>query len=171
MAHPWKVETAAQTPEGAIVRFADRIAYLAHDALDAIRAGVLRPTDFPGPVLDTLGEPGREWIDTMITSVIETSVERDEVAMDDLTLDVMLELRGFMFEQVYLRADVEPQRIRAREIVRSLVEYYVVHPSEIPDTYRHDDADTLIQVIDFVAGMTDRYAIGRYDELFRPQLF
>ncbi len=171
MAHPWKVETPAQTPEGAIVRFADRIAYLAHDALDAIRAGVLRPGDFPGSVLDTLGEPGREWIDTMITSVIETSIESDEVAMDDHTLDVMLELRGFMFEQVYLRADVEPQRIRAREIVRNLVEYYLSHASEIPDTYRHDDADTLTQVIDFVAGMTDRYAISRHDDLFRPALF
>ena len=171
MAHSWKVEVPARTPEGAIVRFADRIAYLAHDALDAIRAGVLRPSDFPQTVLETLGEPGREWIDTMITSVIETSMVRDEVAMDDHTLDVMLELRNFMFEHVYLRADVEPQRIRAREIVRNLVEYYVAHPSEIPDTYRHDDADTLTQVIDFVAGMTDRYAISRHDELFRPQLF
>ncbi|MEA2009944.1 MAG: deoxyguanosinetriphosphate triphosphohydrolase [Actinomycetota bacterium] len=171
VAHPWKIKTPAQTPEGAIVRFADRIAYLAHDALDAIRADVLLPSDFPGPVLETLGEPGREWIDTMITSVIETSVERDEVAMDDHTLDVMLELRGFMFEHVYLRAEVEPQRIRAREIVRGLVEYYVAHPSEIPGTYRHDDADTLTQVIDFVAGMTDRYAISRYDDLFRPKLF
>ena len=171
MAHSWKVEVPARTPEGAIVRFADRIAYLAHDALDAIRAGVLRPSDFPQTVLETLGEPGREWIDTMITSVIETSMVRDEVAMDHHTLDVMLELRNFMFEHVYLRADVEPQRIRAREIVRNLVEYYVAHPSEIPDTYRHDDADTLTQVIDFVAGMTDRYAISRHDELFRPQLF
>ena len=171
MAHSWKVEKPAQTPEGAIVRFADRIAYLAHDALDAIRAGVLQPIQFPESVLDTLGEPGREWIDTMITSVIATSMERGEVAMDDQTLDVMLELRVFMFENVYLRADVEPQRIRAREIVRNLVEYYVAHPSELPDTYRHDDADTLTQVIDFVAGMTDRYAIGRHDELFRPQLF
>ena len=171
LAHPWKVETPARTPEGAIVRFADRIAYLAHDALDAIRAGVLRPTDFPGSALDTLGDPGREWIDAMITSVVETSMERDEVAMDDHTLDVMLELRHFMFEHVYLRADVEPQRIRAREIVRNLVEYYVAHPSEIPDTYRHDDANTLTQVIDFVAGMTDRYAISRHDKLFRPQLF
>ncbi len=170
-AHSWKVETPARTPEGAIVRFADRIAYLAHDGLDAIRAGVLLPSDFPGPVLETLGEPGREWIGAMIASVVETSMERDEIAMDDRTLDVMLELRGFMFEHVYLRSDIEPQRIRAREIVRNLVEYYVAHDSEIPDTYRHDDADTLTQVIDFVAGMTDRYAISRHDELFRPQLF
>lgn len=170
-AHPWKVETPASTPEGGIVRFADRIAYLAHDALDAIRAGVLGPGDFPPAVLDTLGIPGSAWINTMITAVITTSMEHDEIAMDEHTLAVMLELRNFMFERVYLRTDVEPQRRRAREIVRNLVEYYVAHPGEIPATYRHDDADTLTQVIDFVAGMTDRYAISRHDELFRPQLF
>jgi len=170
-AHPWKVEVPARTPEGGIVRFADRIAYLAHDALDAIRAGVLGPGDFPRAVLETLGVPGSDWVNTMITSVITTSMERDEISMDAHTLAVMLELRDFMFERVYLRAEVEPQRRRAREIVRNLVEYYVAHPAEIPDSYRHDDADTLTQVIDFVAGMTDRYAISRYDNLFRPQLF
>jgi len=170
-AHPWKVEVPAGTPEGGIVRFADRIAYLAHDALDAIRAGVLRPADFQPAVLETLGVPGSDWINTMITSVITTSLERDEISMDEDTLAVMLELRDFMFERVYLRAEVEPQRRRAREIVRNLVEYYVAHPTDMPESYRHDDADTLTQVIDFVAGMTDRYAISRHDNLFRPQLF
>jgi dGTPase len=170
-AHPWKVEVPARTPEGGIVRFADRIAYLAHDALDAIRAGILRPTEFPPDILETFGVPGSDWINTMIVAVITASVKRDEIAMDEHTLAVMLELRDFMFERVYLRAEVEPQRRRAREIVRNLVEYYVAHPSEIPDTYRHDDAETLTQVVDFVAGMTDRYAISRHDELFRPQLF
>ena len=170
-AHPWKVEVPAGTPEGGIVRFADRIAYLAHDALDAIRAGVLGPADFPPAVLATLGVPGSLWINTMITSVITTSLERDEISMDADTLAVMLELRDFMFERVYLRAEVEAQRRRAREIVRNLVEYYITHPAEMPESYRHDDADTLTQVIDFVAGMTDRYAISRHDELFRPQLF
>jgi dGTPase len=170
-AHPWKVEMPARTPEGGIVRFADRIAYLAHDALDAIRAGVLGPADFPPGILETFGVPGSDWINTMITAVITTSMERNKIAMDEHTLAVMLELRDFMFERVYLRAEVEPQRRRAREIVRNLVEYYVTHPAEIPDTYRHDDAETLTQVVDFVAGMTDRYAISRHDNLFRPQLF
>ena len=170
-AHPWKVETPAATAEGSIVRFADRIAYLAHDALDAIRAGVVSPEAFPRSALDGLGEPGREWIATMIASVVETSLERDEIAMDEGTLEIMLDLRAFMFEHVYLRAEIEPQRRRAREIVRNLVEYYSAHPDEIPDTYRQDDADPLTQVIDFVAGMTDRYAISRHDELFRPRLF
>jgi len=170
-AHPWKVEAPARTPEGGIVRFADRIAYLAHDALDAIRAGILKPTDFPPDILGTFGVPGSDWINTMIVAVITTSMQCDEIAMDEHTLAVMLELRDFMFERVYLRAEVEPQRRRAREIVRNLVEYYAAHPAEIPDTYRHDDAETLTQVVDFVAGMTDRYAISRHDELFRPQLF
>ena len=170
-AHPWKVETPASTPEGGIVRFSDRIAYLAHDALDAIRAGVLGPTDFPPAVLETLGVPGSDWINAMITSVITTSLERDVIAMDDHTLAVMHELRDFMFEHVYLRSEMEPQRRRAREIVRNLVEYYDGHPAKVPATYRQDDAAALTQVIDFVAGMTDRYAISRHDELFRPQLF
>ena len=76
-----------------------------------------------------------------------------------------------MFDHVYLRADAAPRRRRAREIVRDLVSYYLDHPDEIPETYRHDDADLLTQVVDYVAGMTDRFAIRRHDERFRPRLF
>ena len=161
-AHPWKVEQPPQTSEGMIVRYADRIAYLAHDALDAIRAEVLAPDDFPAAALRTLGEPGPEWITAMIDSVVGESMRADTIRMSPQTLDVMQELRDFMFERVYLREEMETQRLRAKEIVRGLVRHYLDHPREIPDTYRHTEADIHTQVLDYVAGMTDRFAIRKW---------
>ena len=170
-AHPWKVEQRATTHEGNIVRFSDRIAYLAHDALDALRAGILDPSEFPDEVLRAFGEPGREWIQAMVQSVIDESYRKNEIAMEPSMLDAMLTLRSFMFENVYMRASAETQRKRAQQIIRDLVTYYLEHVDEIPASYRHDEADNLTQVVDYVAGMTDRYAIRTHDELFRPKLF
>ncbi len=170
-AHPWKVETPPATAEGRLVRFADRIAYLAHDALDAVRAGILTPDEFPRSARDALGQPGRAWVEGMITSVVNESMRTGEIAMSEETLDVLLDVRAFMFENVYLRGDAESQRRRAREIIRDLVGYYLDKPDEIPESYRHNDADRLTQVLDYVSGMTDRYALRIHDELFRPTMF
>jgi dGTPase len=170
-AHSWRVEPGPSTPEGLIVRYADRIAYLAHDAEDAMRAGVLRRSEFPADAVAAFGEPGREWIRTMIESVVEESMRTGVVSMEPTRLGVMHELRSFMFEHVYLRADTEPQRARAREIVRDLVNYYLAQPDNIPGTYRQSDAALLTQVIDHVAGMTDRFALRMHDRLYRPRLF
>ncbi len=170
-AHSWRVEEGPATPEGAIVRYADRIAYLSHDAEDAIRAGVLRVEDFPDDAIRVFGGPGRQWIDSMIRSVIDQSLASGTIEMEPDRLAVMHELRSFMFERVYLHPAMEPHRKRAKEIVRDLVGYFKQHPGEIPETYRHEDADLTTQVIDYVAGMTDRYAIKVHDELFRPRLF
>ncbi len=169
--HPWKVEERATTHEGDVVKFADRIAYLAHDALDAMRAGILTPTDFPNAALQAFGEPGREWVATMIQAVVDESYRQSTIAMEPSKLAAMQELRTFMFENVYLRPEVENQRRRAKQIVRELVTYYLEHMSELPESYQHPESDDLTQVMDFVAGMTDRYAIRRHDELFRPRLF
>jgi dGTPase len=76
-----------------------------------------------------------------------------------------------MFDRVYLHPTMEPERRRAREIVRDLVKYYLDNLDELPATYRHEDADPLDQVIDYVAGMTDRYAIREHDSLYRPSMF
>ena len=170
-AHSWKVSPGPTTHEGMIVRYADRIAYLAHDAEDALRAGVLERTDIPQAAIAAFGEPGREWIDTMISAVVAESMRTGEVAMDPERLAVMHDLRSFMFEHVYLRADTEPQRRRAREIVRDLVTYYVEHPGELPHSFRERDDALLAKVIDYVAGMTDRFALRTHDRLFRPRIF
>ena len=170
-AHSWKIAEPPATPEGYVCRFADRIAYLAHDVEDAMRAGVLTYQDLPPRALEVFGEPGSPWVASMILAVVEESLREGRVVMDAETLDAMTELRTFMFERVYVRPETEGPRRKVIRIVHDLVDYFVEHPDQIPPTYRHDDADTLTQVIDYVAGMTDRFAIRTHDDLYRPRLF
>ena len=170
-AHTWKVEPGPSTPEGEVVRYADRIAYLSHDALDAMRAGAVAAADFPRSAHDALGVPGRAWIDRMIRGVVERSLEVGRVEMEPDLLEVMHELREFMFERVYRSPAVEARKRAAMQVVRELVEYLTAHPGELEDSYRDPDADLVTQVVDYVAGMTDRYALRLHDRWFRPVLF
>ena len=170
-AHSWKIAEPPATPEGYICRFADRFAYLTHDVDDALRAGVIKRIDLPAAALAMFGEPGGEWVASMIRAVVSESLLRGAIVMDAESLEVMNELRDFMFQNVYLRAGTDGQRRTVTGIVRDLVSYFVDHADEIPDTYRPTEADTITQVIDYVAGMTDRYAIRVHDELYRPRLF
>jgi dGTPase len=167
-AHSWRIEPPPATPEAFCVRFADRIAYLAHDALDALRAGTLRPDAFPPGVLERFGEPGREWISAMINAVIDESLLTGAVRMDAATLSVMNELRDFMFEQVYQSPEQLRQQRRAIAIIRDLMDWHLEHPDEIPASYRQVEASLVLQAADYIAGMTDRYALATHDRLFRP---
>lgn len=169
-AHSWRIEAPPETPEGWLCRYADRIAYLTHDVSDALRAGVLDYHDLPVRALTTFGATSREWIASMITAVIETSFREGEVKMDDEYLNVMGELREFMFEKVYLQPESEAQKEKAIIVIQDLVGYYQAHPEEVPDSYTVADADSLTRAIDYVAGMTDRYALNTHDRLYRPTL-
>jgi dGTPase len=169
--HTWRIDPPPATPEGMTVRFADRIAYLTHDALDAIRAGMLGLHDFPASTRRHLGEPGSQWIGRLIRGVIDHSLERDAVEMAPELLEVMHELREFMFERVYVGGENLDQRRAAENVIRQLVDYHLEQPEEIPDTYRDNDADLVTQVADYVSGMTDRYALNLHDRLYRPKLF
>ncbi|HEY6608107.1 MAG TPA: HD domain-containing protein [Candidatus Limnocylindria bacterium] len=169
-AHSWKIEPPPATPEAFCVRFADRIGYLAHDALDAVRAGVLDRSDFPARAIERFGEPGREWINAMITSVIDESLRTGVVRMDEATLGVMNELRDFMFERVYLAREQVRQQERAIAVIRDLMDWHLAHPEEIPDSFRQTDATAVVQAADYIAGMSDRYALATHDRLFRPTL-
>ncbi len=169
-AHSWKIEIPPETPEGWLCRFADRIAYLTHDVSDALRAGVLEYHDLPTQALTTFGATSREWIATMTTAVIEASHEAGRVVMDPHHLEVMGHLRDFMFENVYLSPESEAQKHKAILVIQDLVGYYVDHPHEVPDSYTVPGADPLTRAIDYVAGMTDRYALNTHDRLFRPTL-
>ena len=169
--HSWKIDPPPATPEGQLCRFADRIAYLTHDVQDAMRAGVLTYHDIPAEAIATFGEPGREWVATMINGVIDASLDHGEVAMELDVLDAMHSLRDFMFERVYLRPEAEAQRQKAIGILRDLVDYFWEHPHEIAPTYRITGESTVSQALDYVAGMTDRFALRTHDKLFRPTLF
>ncbi|RMH20622.1 MAG: deoxyguanosinetriphosphate triphosphohydrolase [Acidobacteria bacterium] len=167
-AHTWKVDPGPATPEGMLCRYADRIAYLVHDMEDAIRAGVLAPSDLPAGALEAFGKPGREWVGRMIHAVIDESLRRGEVAMEPSCLAAMHRFRDFMFERVYLRPEARRQSRKAVKLLRDLVDHFLDHPDQLPDSYRHKASPVRTQVLDFVAGMTDRYALKVHDELFRP---
>ena len=169
-AHTWRVKPPPHTAEGWVCRFADRIAYLNHDYLDARRAGLLAGGDFPDEVARVLGpHEGGAWIDRMIQAVLDASVERGRVCMRPDVLNAIKVFRDYMFERVYLRPEARAQAERARTVIHQLIEYLQHHPDRIPESYRSQEAPLELQVIDFVAGMTDRYALSLHDEFFRPR--
>jgi dGTPase len=167
-AHSWKIDPPPSSVEGMLLRFADRIAYLVHDTQDAMRAGILTRDDLPSTALETFGEPGREWIHTMIHAVIDESLAAGEVTMSPGVLKTMHGYRDFMFRRVYLRPEAKRQAEQAVRILRDLVDYYLEHPDEMPESYRQREEPLVSQVIDVVAGMTDRYAMRVHDRIFRP---
>ncbi|MDH3607412.1 MAG: HD domain-containing protein [Acidimicrobiia bacterium] len=166
--HSWKIDPPPTTAEGMVCRFADRIAYLTHDVLDAMRAGIIGESTLPASAIIRFGEPGSPWIASMIEAVIEESIATGRVDMEPDCLEIMHELRDFMFDRVYLRPEAEAHKRQVFTVIHELVDYFLDDPSRIPDTYRVADAGALTQVIDYVAGMTDRYALRLHDSLFRP---
>ena len=170
-AHSWRVSPPPSTPEGYLCRYADRIAYLTHDVADAIRAGILGLSDVPPAALNRFGSTSRDWINQMIRAVIDHTVANGSVGMDAETMAVMHDLRQFMFDNVYLRPEAEEQKQRAITVISNLIDYFTHHPDEVPEGTTVEGSDPVTAAIDFVAGMTDRYAIQTHDRLFRPTLF
>jgi len=164
----WKNDPPPFTPEGTICRYADRIAYLAHDVQDGIRAGVVTPEAIPSRFTDAFGAPGRAWIDSMVRTVIASSVAAGEVTMDPEKLQTMHDLRTWMFDHVYLRPDARAQSERGVRVIQDLVEWFAERPEQIPDAYRLPESSPLQAAVDYVAGMSDKFAIRLHDERFRP---
>jgi len=167
-AHTWKITPAPATPEAICVRWADRIAYLTHDARDALRAGLLRPGELPAPVLERLGPPGGGWIGRLLRAVVDHTVASDTLEMEPEMAGMMNDLRAFMFERVYLSPELAAHKDAAMGVTRRLVDFHLEHPEHVPDTYREQDADRLRQVADYVAGMTDRYALAAHQRMIGP---
>ncbi|MFL2647474.1 MAG: HD domain-containing protein [Candidatus Actinomarina sp.] len=161
--HPWKYEETPETPEAMVCRFSDRIAYLTHDVEDALRAGVLSKNDIPKKIINLLGSPGKQWINNLISGVFKASTNKG-IAMDSEILECMNELREFMFEKVYLREETMEERIKAKEIVENLVLNFEKKPDLLPEQYRTDQTN-LENAVDYVAGMTDRFALKEFSKL------
>lgn len=163
----------ASTLEGVIVKFADRIAYINHDIDDACRAGILSLDDIPKELLEVLGRGHSERINRMVTSVITASEGKPEIAFTDEVGEATMALRKFLFENVYTNPLAKSEDNKAQELLARLFEYYVKHPDEMPELYYRNTKNEPVErcVCDFVGGMTDRYAIDRYTELFIPQVW
>ena len=169
-AHSWKIDPPPATHEGQCVRYADRIGYLSHDALDAVRAGVIRLEDLPSRARVVFGEPGSEMVGAMIDAVVRGTLAEENtdgaVVMAPEPLEAMHELRTFMFERVYMSDTAAGQKHVAIDVIRRLVDHHLAHPEQIPESYRDPDADQVTQVVDYVSGMTDRFALSMHDRLF-----
>ena len=146
-----------ETLEGKIVRLVDRVAYINHDIDDALRAGVLRPEELPREEIALLGERGSRRIDTLVHDIVESSAGSGDIVQSDEIGRAMLDLRAFMFERVYLGPAAEQQRALAVETVRRIFDRLVEHPDELPADRPGDLAE---RVTDYVAGMTDRFALA-----------
>jgi dGTPase len=140
-------EREPETLEGKIVRIVDRVAYINHDIDDAIRHGILAESDLPGDEIAVLGDTGSARIDTLVHDLIETSERQGDIAQGDEVGGAMLALRSFMFEHVYLGPHTKPEHDRARQTVRRIFDTLV------------DRGGDPVEITEFVAGMTDRYAL------------
>ena len=161
--HPWRYTEKPSTQEGMICRFADRIAYLSHDVEDALRANVIKITDIPNKITKELGTPGKQWINSLISGIFKAS-NSNELIMDSEIGEIMNELREFMFENVYLREETNDQRKECKNIVQTLVEYFIENKNELPKNYIQSE-DDIENSIDYVAGMTDRFAISTFGKI------
>jgi len=159
----------AATLEGRVVRYADKIAYMNHDIDDAIRAGVLSHEDIPEKFRRELGETKSERITAFVTAVVENSGQ--EIAMDQKHQALYDELRSFMFERVYTNPVAKKEEGKAKEVVRQLYLYFTAHPHKMPEEYRRimEQTDVHRAVCDYISGMSDRYCIAMFEEIFVPK--
>ena len=160
------------TLEGEAVSLADRIAYINHDIEDAIRAGILRESDLPARAVKLLGDQTKTRINTAITDVYQNSFNQPFVRMSDEMMSAINELRAFMFERVYELANKSIQE-RSERMLTQMFEYFMHHVDKLPKPYlRLLDKDGKERVVcDYISGMTDRYAISVFENLFIPTTF
>jgi dGTPase len=166
--HTWTMPIPASL-EGQVARFADRIAYVNHDIDDAVRAGLLQPEDLPAAATAVLGETHGSRVETMLTDLVARSDGADEVGLSEPVLEALGILRDFLFDRVYLRPEARAEQEKAIDMVRALFSYYLGHPESVPAEYRGVPGDLPTQVADYIAGMTDRFALRTYEQLFLPQ--
>ena len=165
--------TGSRTPEtleGNIVRRADQIAYVNHDIDDAVRAGILTNEDIPRSIARILGDTHSDRINTLVCDAIQTSREAGEILLSPQVDKALADLRAFMFERVYRNPVAKGEEVKAKDMLRRMYEYYYNHPEAIPADFQPQlSFDGMERTIcDYIAGMTDNYAVDKYTELFIP---
>ena len=163
-------EDLPETLEGQILRYADRIAYINHDIDDAIRAGILTEDDLPQDIRQVLGDSHSRRINTLVEDMIAASEGQARIGMTPRVEKAMDDLREFMFDHVYRNPVAKGEESKAKIIIKELYCYYLHHPDQLPADFRPQmDFDGMPRVVcDYVAGMTDKYAVYKFSELFIP---
>jgi len=159
------------TLEGQIVSISDRIAYINHDIDDALRAKIISPDDLPKECIQVLGKTHGERINTMIVDVIYNSYDKPFIDMSNEVRESTEKLRNFMFEKVYIDSSAKKEENKAKYVIEELFRYFIKHPEKLPPEYRcnierYGDEQV---VCDYIAGMTDRYALRVFCEIYVPK--
>lgn len=159
-----------ETLEGQIVRKSDQIAYINHDIDDAMRAGILTNADIQREISDVLGDTHRDRINSLVTNMVMHTLRTGQLGMDETVDQTMEALRNFMFERVYKNPVAKGEESKAQHILQELYSYYIKNPNKLPPDFRPQlDFDGMERVVcDYIAGMTDKYAMYKFDELFIP---
>lgn len=161
------------TLEGKIVRLSDKMAYIHHDMDDAIRGGILREEDIPAELKETLGMTTKGRLNTMVHNVIMNSMDQPEIRMSEEVEAAMKGLRQFMFENVYKNPKAKGEEVKAINMITNLYEYYMKHIEALPAEYllmREEKGIEESQIVcDYIAGMTDTYAVKKFQEYFVPE--
>ncbi len=163
----------ASTLEGVVVKFSDRIAYINHDIDDACRAKIMTVRDIPSDILEILGEGHSERINRMVTSVIEASTGKGEIAMTDEIGRATNRLRDFLFERVYYNPTAKSEEEKAKDLLFHLFDHFKRYPEKMPEFYYQNTRKESVErcVCDYVSSMSDRYAIDLYRDLFIPRVW
>ncbi len=160
----------AATLEGQVVRLADQIAYINHDIEDALRGGVIYPMDIPLAISSTLGFTHGERITALVTDVIDASRDQDHICQSPQVGEAMAALREFMFESVYTNPLAKGEESKAQDMLRRLFEHYRQDPDQLPPDFQEIRVEEGVDraVCDYIAGMTDPFAIEQFTKLFIP---
>lgn len=163
----------AATLEGQIVNISDRIAYINHDIDDATRANIIKPGQMPEKFLKQLGYTHGQRINTMIVDIIHNGINNDKISMTDEIAQVTKELRDFLFENVYYNKIAKSEEDKTTFIVEKIFEYYTKNFEALPEFYLqiyHNNSFSKSEIIkDYIAGMTDRYAMKIFEDLYIPK--
>jgi len=159
-----------ETLEGQVVRLADRMAYVNHDIDDAVRAGILRDEDIPRSISRVLGANHSARLNTLVCDMIENSCESDKITMSPIVEKTLLDLRGFLFERVYRNPVAKGEEGKAQDMLQWLFRYYSENPDRLPMDFQPQiSLEGMNRTIcDYIAGMTDKFAVDKYTELFIP---
>jgi dGTPase len=155
------------TLEGKVVRVMDRVAYINHDIDDAIRAQIIAADDLPAAEIELLGPTGGRRIDTLVRDLVAASRAAGDIAQSEEVGGAMLRLRKFMFERVYLGPEARSEHERVHRTLRGLFDYYLENTGQVPDGA--GGADDVQRVTDYIAGMTDRFAIATFRRVALPE--